>query len=79
MITYLYETIPQHPGEAPEQFTLRQSIKDAPLTRHPMGGAPVRRVIQNNAMLRSMREIDPEAYAEVSGTRARASAAAVPV
>jgi len=30
MITYLYETIPQHPGEAPEQFTLRQSIKDAP-------------------------------------------------
>jgi len=57
MITYLYETIPQHPGEAPEQFTLRQSIKDAPLTRHPMGGAPVRRVIQNNAMLRSMRRV----------------------
>lgn len=57
MITYLYETIPQHPGEKPEQFTLRQSIKDAPLTRHPMGGAPVRRVIQPNALLRSMRRV----------------------
>jgi predicted nucleic acid-binding Zn ribbon protein len=45
MTTYVYETIPQRPGEQPERFEARQSIKDAPLTRHPQTGAPVRRVI----------------------------------
>ena len=45
MATYVYETIPQRPGEKPAQFEVRQSIKDAPLTRHPTTGLPVRRVI----------------------------------
>ena len=45
MPTYVYETIPQKPGEKPEQFELKQSMKDAPLTQHPETGAPVRRLI----------------------------------
>lgn len=45
MPTYLYESIPQS-GEAPsEPFEVRQGIADAPLVRHPVTGAPVRRVI----------------------------------
>lgn len=45
MATYVYETIPQQPGEAAERFEFVQSMKDAPLTRHPEDGRPVRRVI----------------------------------
>jgi len=45
MATYLYETIPTNPDEAPRRFEAVQSMKDAPLTRHPDSGEPVRRVI----------------------------------
>lgn len=45
MATYVYETIPQRAGEAPRRFEVTQSMKDAPLTRDPQTGAPVRRVI----------------------------------
>lgn len=45
MATYLYETIPAKEGEKPETFEIRQSMKDAPLTKHPETGVPVRRVI----------------------------------
>ena len=45
MPTYIYETIPQKPGEELRQFEVRQSMMDAPLTRDPKTGAPVRRVI----------------------------------
>lgn len=45
MATYLYETIPSKPGEEPVTFEVGQSMKDAPLTKHPETGAPVRRVI----------------------------------
>jgi predicted nucleic acid-binding Zn ribbon protein len=45
MTTYVYETIPRHPGETPERFEVLQSMKDAALTRHPDTGQPVRRVI----------------------------------
>jgi predicted nucleic acid-binding Zn ribbon protein len=44
MPTYVYETIPQHDHERPQRFEVRQSMKDAPLTRHPDSGVPVRRV-----------------------------------
>jgi predicted nucleic acid-binding Zn ribbon protein len=44
-MTYLYETIPQNEGEPVEQFEIRQSMGDLPLTQHPETGAPVRRVI----------------------------------
>ncbi len=45
MATYLYETIPQRNGEAARRFEVVQSMKDAPLRRHPDTGEPVRRVI----------------------------------
>ncbi|HBR93971.1 MAG TPA: hypothetical protein DEA90_07375 [Opitutae bacterium] len=45
MATYIYETIPAKEGEAPIQFELQQSMKDAPLTAHPETGVPVRRLI----------------------------------
>ena len=45
MATYVYEIIPQTPGEAPRRFEVVQSMKDAPLTRHPGTGEAVKRVI----------------------------------
>lgn len=45
MATYVYETIPQQPDESPQQFELVQSMNDAPLSRHPDTGQPVRRVV----------------------------------
>lgn len=45
MTTYVYETIPQKPGEKPRHFEIKQKMSDMPLTRHPDSGAPVRRVI----------------------------------
>ena len=45
MTTYVYETVPQEPGEQPRRFEVRQSMHDAPLQRHPETGEPVRRVI----------------------------------
>ena len=45
MTTYVYETIPQKPGEQPRYFEVQQSMRDAPLTRDPKTGEPVRRVI----------------------------------
>ncbi|MBL9219875.1 MAG: zinc ribbon domain-containing protein [Opitutaceae bacterium] len=45
MATYVYETIPRQPDEAPQRFEVVQSMKDAPLRRHPDTGERVRRVI----------------------------------
>ena len=45
MATYVYETIPRQDGDNPRRFEVVQSMKDAPLTRHPDTGEPVRRVI----------------------------------
>ena len=45
MATYVYETIPQKSGAKPKTFEVQQSMKDAPLTRRPDTGEPVRRVI----------------------------------
>ena len=45
MATYVYETIPGRAGDAPRRFEVVQSMKEAPLTRHPDTGEPVRRVI----------------------------------
>jgi predicted nucleic acid-binding Zn ribbon protein len=51
MATYVYETIPQHEGEKPRRFEVKQSMKDAALTHHPDSGEPVRRVITGGAGL----------------------------
>lgn len=45
MTTYVYETIPQKPGDEPRRFEVRQSMSEPALTRHPETGEPVRRVI----------------------------------
>ncbi len=45
MTTYVYETIPRKPGQKPRRFEVAQSMKDAPLTKHPETGEPVKRVI----------------------------------
>ncbi len=45
MPTYVYETIPQQAGEKPRQFEVVQSMRDAPFTKDPQTGLPVRRVI----------------------------------
>lgn len=41
MPVYVYETT----GEKPRRFELKQGMNDAPLTRDPETGEPVRRVI----------------------------------
>jgi len=42
MPTYVYETIPGN-GQGAERFEVRQGRAEAPLTRHPATGGPVRR------------------------------------
>lgn len=45
MATYVYETIPQKPGDQVRRFEARQSMRDEPLTSDPETGLPVKRVI----------------------------------
>lgn len=45
MATYVYETIPQKPGEQPRQFEIEQKMSEPALTHDPKTGEPVRRVI----------------------------------
>ncbi len=45
MPTYVYQVI-REDGQPGEEFEVEQSIKDAPLTKHPETGEPVERVIQ---------------------------------
>ena len=61
MATYVYETIPQRPGEPPRRFELVQSMKDSPLQRHPDTGEPVRRVVTGGFGLMGVREKAPAA------------------
>lgn len=45
MNTYVYETMPETSGKKPVYFEIKQSEQDAPLTRHPESGVPIRRVV----------------------------------
>jgi predicted nucleic acid-binding Zn ribbon protein len=45
MPTYVYETIPDKKGARAKRYEIRQSMKDAPFTRHPETGEPIKRVI----------------------------------
>jgi predicted nucleic acid-binding Zn ribbon protein len=45
MPAYIYETIPQKRGQKPRRFEVQQSMMDAPLTKDPESGLPVKRVI----------------------------------
>jgi hypothetical protein len=44
MLTYIYESLPR-PGKPVRRYEILQSIKDAPLTKHPKTGEPIRRII----------------------------------
>jgi hypothetical protein len=44
MVTYVYETLPRA-GKPPRRYEIQQSIKDAPLTKHPTTGEAIRRCI----------------------------------
>jgi len=44
-MTYLYATIPANEGDQVKHYEIQQSMNDAPLTRHPETGEPIRRVI----------------------------------
>ncbi len=44
MLTYVYETMPRA-GKAVRRYEIRQSIKDAALTKHPTTGERIRRSI----------------------------------
>lgn len=44
-MTYLYETIPARDGDEVKRFEIKQGANEAPLTRHPETGLPIRRVI----------------------------------
>jgi predicted nucleic acid-binding Zn ribbon protein len=45
MAVYVYQTIPSRDGEAVRTYEIRQSMKDAALTKHPETGERIRRVI----------------------------------
>jgi predicted nucleic acid-binding Zn ribbon protein len=45
MAVYVYETIPRREGDPVRSYEIRQSMKDAALTKHPETGEPIRRVI----------------------------------
>jgi predicted nucleic acid-binding Zn ribbon protein len=45
MTTYVYETIPQKAGDKPRYLEIKQSMSEAPLTKHPETGEPIRRVV----------------------------------
>lgn len=45
MTTYIYESLNTNPGEKRQYFEIKQSMTDAPLSKHPETGEPIRRVI----------------------------------
>jgi predicted nucleic acid-binding Zn ribbon protein len=45
MAVYVYETIPTSEGQAVRTYEIRQSMRDAALTKHPETGEPIKRVI----------------------------------
>lgn len=56
MPTYLYETLPETPGEGIDRFEVKQSFSEAPLSVHPTTGAPIRRVISGGLGLMTKSE-----------------------
>ncbi|MBL9214318.1 MAG: zinc ribbon domain-containing protein [Opitutaceae bacterium] len=66
MATYVYETIPRRDGELARRFEVVQSMKDAPLARHPDTGEPVRRVITGGYGLMGVGEKSSPAAAPAS-------------
>lgn len=51
MATYVYETIPQKPGQKVRRFEIEQKMSDDALTHDPKTGEPVRRVIVGGSII----------------------------
>jgi predicted nucleic acid-binding Zn ribbon protein len=75
MATYVYETIPQNRDETPQQFEVVQSMKDAPLLKHPETGQPVRRVVLGGYGLMNTRGKSPSPVAAPASKSATACGA----
>lgn len=45
MPIYIYETIPERPGQKKRRYEIWQRMDDAPLNFHPETGEPLRRII----------------------------------
>lgn len=45
MTTYVYETLPEKKGAKVRRYEIRQSMKEAALSRHPETGEAIRRVV----------------------------------
>ena len=58
MTTYVYETVPKTPDNAPRYLEIKQSMKDEPLTHDPATGEPIRRVVLGGFGLLSSRPAD---------------------
>jgi len=46
MPIYIYESIPQSPGEEPCYVEFEQHMTDEPFTTHPETGVPLRRIFR---------------------------------
>lgn len=51
MATYVYETIPQKPGQKARRFEIEQKMSEPALTKDPKTGEPVRRVIVGGSII----------------------------
>ena len=71
MTTYIYETVPLIPGVEPTRYELPQAMREAPLTRHPDTGEPIRRVITGGYGLMGVgdRKTAPTAAAHCCGAQ----------
>jgi len=67
MTTYVYETIPKKAGETVRHFEIRQSMKDAALTKHPETGEAIRRVVVGGYGILKSGEPAPRAAAPSGG------------
>lgn len=67
MTTYVYETIPERPGEEPTYLEVKQSMQDHALTHHPESGKPVRRVILGGIGVLTKTDAAPSAGGSVCG------------
>ena len=57
MPTYIYESVPQSPGEEPCYFEFEQHMTDEPITTHPETGVPLRRIFRGGFGVRTGRRL----------------------
>jgi len=67
MTTYIYETVPEKKGESVRHFEIKQSMKDAALTKHPETGEAIRRVVVGGYGILKSGEPAPRAAAPSGG------------